>query len=75
MYRSALSLSTLIAYEWSPSCPGRFNLGTHCVIGWMCKGADLEGVEKGKFLTLAEIEYRFLVLPACNQSLNRLCYP
>jgi hypothetical protein len=67
-----LHLST----SWLASRPGRFTAGerapgTHLV----GPRADLDDVEKRKFLTLSGLELRSLCRPARSQSLYRLRYP
>jgi hypothetical protein len=71
---------TLVGGEWSASRSGRFtpgerSPGTHWIGGWVDPRADLDDVEKRKFLTLQEIELRPLSRPVRNQSLYRLRYP
>jgi hypothetical protein len=66
--------------ELSASRPGRFTpgeraSGAHWVGGWVDLRADLDDVEKKKFLTLQGLESRSLGRPARSQSLYRLCYP
>jgi hypothetical protein len=62
--------------EWSASRPGRFTPGerapdTH----WVDPRSGLDNVEKKKFLTLPELEFRPLGRPAPRQSLYRLRWP
>jgi hypothetical protein len=50
--------------------------GTHCIGGgWVDPRADLDNMEKWKFLTLPGLEPRPLSRPARSQSLYRLRYP
>jgi hypothetical protein len=72
--------SALVEAEWSASRPGRFTpresaLGTRWVGGWVDPRASLDDVEKRKFLTPPELEFRPLSRPARSQSLYRLRYP
>jgi hypothetical protein len=51
----------LVGGEWSTSCPGHFTTGerahsTHWIGGWVDLRADLDELEKGKFLTLSGLE-------------------
>jgi hypothetical protein len=69
--------STLVGGEGSASHPGCFTPGerapgTHWIEGWANPGADLDDLEKRKFLTLPGLELRQLGRPACSQSLYRL---
>jgi hypothetical protein len=62
------------------SRPGRFtpwerDSATHWIGGWVDPRADLDDVEKRKFLTLLGLEPRPLGRPARGQSLCRLRYP
>jgi hypothetical protein len=66
--------------EWSASHPDRFTpgeraSGTHWVGGWMGPNVGPDDVEKRKFLTLPELEFRPLGRPARSKSLYRLRYP
>jgi hypothetical protein len=72
--------STLVGGEWSISRPGRFTPGvrapgTHWIGGWVDLTADLDDLEKRKFLTLPELELRPLSRPARSYSLYRLHHP
>jgi hypothetical protein len=72
--------STLAGGEWSASRPGRFSLGarargTHWIGGWVDPRADLDDVEKRKFLILPGLELRPLGRPVHSQSLYRLHQP
>jgi hypothetical protein len=72
--------STLVGGEWSVSRPGCFipgerAPGTHLIRRWVGPRADLDDIEKRKFLTLPGLELRPLGNPARSQSLHRLCYP
>jgi hypothetical protein len=72
--------SAIAGGEWSASRPGRFTPGerapdTHWLGGWVYSRADLDDVEKRKFLTFPGLELRPLGLPARSQSLYRLRYP
>jgi hypothetical protein len=72
--------SALAGGEWSASRPGRFNPGerapsTHWIGGWVGPSADMEDVEKRKFLTLPGLDLRPLPRPARIQSLYRPRYP
>jgi hypothetical protein len=65
--------SALVGGEWSASRPCRFTPWerSHCIhwIGvWVGPRADLDYVEKRKFLTLPGLEVRPLDRPACSQS-------
>jgi hypothetical protein len=64
----------------SASRLGRFALverapGTHWIGGWVGHRASLDNVEKRKFSTVPELEFRPLGRRARNQSLYRLRYP
>jgi hypothetical protein len=72
--------SVLVGGKWSASRPCRFTpgekaLGTHWVGGWVGPRADLDDVEKTKFLTLPGLELRTLGCAARSQALYRLRYP
>jgi hypothetical protein len=67
--------SALLGGEWSASRPGRFTPGTHWIGGWVGPRADLDDVERRKFLALPELKPRPLCRPARSQSLYRLRYP
>jgi hypothetical protein len=61
--------SALVGGEWSTSRPIRFTPGervpgTHWIGGWVDLRAGLDDREKGKFLTLPELELRPLGRPA-----------
>jgi hypothetical protein len=61
--------SALVGGEWSTSCPGRFTTrerapGTNWIGGWVDLKADLDDLEKRKFLTLPGLELRPLCRPA-----------
>jgi hypothetical protein len=70
MYRFTFFLTKTVAGgEWLASRPGRLipgetALGTHWIGGWVDPRADLDDVEKRKFLTLPGFELRSLGLPA-----------
>jgi hypothetical protein len=64
MYRSHFLTSALAGGEWSTSRPGRFTPGerapcTHWIGGWVGPRADLDDVEKRKFLTPPGLENIF----------------
>jgi hypothetical protein len=65
-YRSKIFLTSALAGdEWSPSRPGRFTPGdgapgTHWLGGYVGPRADLDDVEKRKFLTLLGLDLRRL---------------
>jgi hypothetical protein len=66
--------------EWSASGPCRFTPGerapgTHWIGGWVDPRADMDDVEKRKFLTLLGFELQPLGRPARSQSLYGLGYP
>jgi hypothetical protein len=63
------------SWELSASRPGSFTPGTHSIGGWVGPRADMDDVEKRKFLTLRGLELRPLRRPARSQSLYRLPYP
>jgi hypothetical protein len=58
MHRSTFFLtSAIVGADWSASCPcrltpGERTPGTHLIEGWVGPRADLDDVEKRKFLTL-----------------------
>jgi hypothetical protein len=59
--------SALVEGEWSTSRPGRFALeegapGTLWIGGWVGPRADLDDLEKRKFLTLLGLELKFSVV-------------
>jgi hypothetical protein len=54
--------STLVTGEWSVSRPCRFTPGIHWIGGWVGLIADMDEMEKWKFLTLPELELRSLVV-------------
>jgi hypothetical protein len=56
--------SALVGGVWSASSPCRFTPGTHWIGGWVVTSADLNDVEKRKFLTLPGLELRPLGRPA-----------
>jgi hypothetical protein len=71
--------SALVGGEWSASRPGIFTFGErapgiHWIEGWVDPRADLDDVEKRKFLPLPGLELRTLGRPAHSQSLYRLRY-
>jgi hypothetical protein len=66
---------SLVGGEWSPSRFCHFTPGTHWIGGCVDPRADLDDVEKRKFLTLPGLELRPLGRPARSQSLYRLHYP
>jgi hypothetical protein len=78
MYRSTFFLiSALVGGEWSASRSGRFTpreraSDTHWIGGWVNPRADLNVLEKRKFLTLPGLELRPLCRPAGSPSLYRL---
>jgi hypothetical protein len=55
--------------------PGERAPGTHWIGGWVDPRADLDDVEKKKFLALPGFEFRFLCRPARSQSLYPQRYP
>jgi hypothetical protein len=55
--------------------PGERALGTHSLGGWVDPRADMDDVEKRKFLTLSGLELRPLGRQARSQLLYRLHYP
>jgi hypothetical protein len=68
--------SALDGGEWTASHPGRFTPGerapgTHWIGGWVGPRADLDDVEKRKFLTLPGSELRPLGRPAGSHSVYR----
>jgi hypothetical protein len=72
--------SALVGGESSASHPYHFTPedrapGTHWTGGWVDPRADLDDVEKRKFLTLPGLELRPLGRPARSQSLYGPCYP
>jgi hypothetical protein len=72
--------SALAVGEWSVSRHGRVNPGerapgTHWIGGWVDPRADLDDVEKRKFLVLPGLELQPLGRSARSQSLYRLRYP
>jgi hypothetical protein len=72
--------SALVGGEWSTSRPDRFTPGgkvpvTHWIGGWVDPRTCLHDVEKGKILTLPELELRPLDRPARSQSLYRIRHP
>jgi hypothetical protein len=71
VYIHILLTSALDGGEWSVSRSGRFTPGekapaTHWIGGWVDPRADLDDVEKRKFLTLPGLELRSLGLLARN---------
>jgi hypothetical protein len=56
-----------------PLYPGERAPGNHWIGGWVDPRADLDYVEKRKFLTLPGLELQPLGRPANSQSLYRLC--
>jgi hypothetical protein len=69
--------STLAGGEWSASRPCRFTPReitpcTHWIGGWLDPKADLDDMEKRKFLTLPGLELRPPGRPARSQSPYRL---
>jgi hypothetical protein len=71
--------SALVGGEWSDSRPGYFTPeerapGTHWIGGCVDPRADLDNVEKRKFLTLPRLQLQPLGRPARSQSLYRLRY-
>jgi hypothetical protein len=54
--------------------PGERAPSTHWIGGWVDPRAGLDDVEKGKFLTLPELELRPLGRPARTYSLYRPRY-
>jgi hypothetical protein len=80
VYIHIFLISALAAGECSASRPGRFtpgerSPGIHWIGGWVDPRADLDDVEKRKFLTLQGLELRPLGRPARSQSLYRMRYP
>jgi hypothetical protein len=67
-------LSTFIASKAVVKSSGERDRGTHWIVGWVNPRADLENVEKRKFLTLPGLELQPLGRPAHSQSLYRLPY-
>jgi hypothetical protein len=67
--------SALVWGEWSASRPCRFTPGTHWTGGRLGPRAELDDVEKRKFLALPEFELRPLCRSPRSQSLYRLRYP
>jgi hypothetical protein len=67
--------SALAGGEWSASRPGERAPDTHWIGVWVDPRADLDDVEKRKFLTLPGLELRPLGRPARSQSLYLLHYP
>jgi hypothetical protein len=72
-------ISALDRDEWSASRPGRLTPrerapGTHLIGSWVGPRADLDDVEKRKFLALPGLELRPLCRPACSQLLYRQRY-
>jgi hypothetical protein len=72
--------SALVGDEWSVSRPGRFTPGerglvAHWIGGSVGSKANLDDVDKIRFLTLSGLEIRSLGRPARTQSLYRLRYP
>jgi hypothetical protein len=65
----------MVSFTPRPLYPGERAPGTHWIEGWVGHRADLDDVEKRKFLTLPELELRPLGRPARSQSLYRLRYP
>jgi hypothetical protein len=62
--------SAVVGGEWSASCPYRFTLVerapyTRWTGGWVVPRADLDDMEKWKFLTLLELELRLLLSIPC----------
>jgi hypothetical protein len=80
MYRPTFSWPrAVVVDERSASRPCHFTPGgrapgTHCIGGWVDARADLDDIEKWKFLTLQGLELRPLSHPARSQSLYRLRY-
>jgi hypothetical protein len=75
-----LLTSALAAGEWRASRPGRFTPGerppgTHWIGDWVDPRADLDDMEKRKFLTLPGLQLRPVGRPTRSQSLFRLSYP
>jgi hypothetical protein len=71
--------SALVGGEWSALRPCRFTPGerapgSHWIGGCVDPTADLDIMEKLKFLTLTGLELRLLGRPARNQSLHLLHY-
>jgi hypothetical protein len=54
--------SVLAGGKWSPSRLGRFTTGTYWIGGWVDPRADLDDLEKRKFVTLPGLELDFLVV-------------
>jgi hypothetical protein len=54
--------------------PAALSPCTHCIAGWVHPRAGLDDAEKGKFLTVLELELRPLGSAALSQSLYRLRY-
>jgi hypothetical protein len=64
--------SALVVGEWPVRRPCRFTSCMYCIRSWMGPRADLEGVDKRKFLILPGLQFRLLCRPASSQSLHRL---
>jgi hypothetical protein len=79
VYIHVFLTSALVGGEWSASRTSRFtpgeSPGIHWIRGWVGLRADLDDVEKRKFLTLLGLEFRPLCRPGRSQSLYRLRYP
>jgi hypothetical protein len=54
--------------------PGERSRGTHWIGGWVDPRADMDDVEKRKFLILTGLELRPLGRPVRSWSVHRLCY-
>jgi hypothetical protein len=72
--------SALAGGKWSASRPCRFTPGdrapsTHWIGGWVDPRANLDNMEKLKFLPPPGLELQPLGRPAHSQSLYRLHYP
>jgi hypothetical protein len=80
IYRSTHILTFALRGEWLASRPCRFTpgeraKGTHWIGGWVDPRADVDDMEKSKFLPQPGLELRPLGRPARSQSLYRLRYP
>jgi hypothetical protein len=65
MYKPTFFLTSALAGgEWSASRPGPLYPGTHWIRGWVDPRAGMNDVQKRKFLTLPELEFRSLGRPA-----------
>jgi hypothetical protein len=65
----------VVSFTPLPLYPRERAPGTHLIGGWVEPRADVDNVEKRKFLILPGLELRPLGRPVRNQSLYRLRYP